>query len=344
MPKKKVACALVLLTLIALILLPGPACSGTYEYIWKSGSLVPKGVGYATQINQIFVPGLLEATDGKLMLKTYFGGIMGDDEDVLKKVQAGQLEAAGSGAQLAFMVCPDLGVTSLPFLFNNYDEVDYIRKAMYPAFDEITQSGGLKLLLWLDQGFDQIYSVDKPIASLESFENMKFLTWCGDIEVSFIETMGASAVPVDVPEFNASIRKGLAEAYIGPPIWGVSTQMYAVLRYINTTNVRYSPAVFVVSMEAWNALPAEYQKRISAQRESWQTPFIEGSRADNKKCLEAMLKYGVQKVETPPEVLEALKKKSRPLYDKMADRVYSRKILTQTERLLEEYRASHAGG
>ena len=124
-------------------------------------------------------------------------------------------------------------------------------------------------------------------------------------------------MPVNVPEFNASIRKGLADAYIGPPIWEVSTQMYSVLRYINTTNIRYSPAVFVVSMKAWNALPLEYQKRISAQRESWQTPFIEGSRTDNQKCLKAMLKYGVQKVETPPEALKAFKVRSRTIYRQM---------------------------
>ena len=335
------SCYAVAVLSVCLLCLPVAALSQSYEYIWKSGSLVPKGVGYASQINEILVPGFLKATDGKLMLKTYFGGIMGDDEDVLKKVRAGQLQAAGSGAQLALIVCPDMGVTSLPFLFNNYDEVDYVRKAMYPAFDEIMQKDGLKLLLWLDQGFDQIYSVSHPITSSTDFEQTKFITWCGDIEVAFLETMGASAIPVNVPEFNASIRQELADAYIGPPIWGVSTQMYSVIRYINATNIRYSPAVFFVSMDAWNALPEKYRQNIMAQREGWQTPFIEGSRADNEKCLNAMFNYGVQKVETPPEVLTVLKQRSRPIYGQMAGKVYSRKILDQTLNLLKNYRASH---
>ncbi|MBI9076623.1 MAG: TRAP transporter substrate-binding protein DctP [Desulfatibacillum sp.] len=332
-----------ILLVVFMVVLPGAAFSKSYEYVWKSGSLVPKGVGYATQINEILVPGFLKATDGKLILKTYFGGIMGDDEDVLKKVRIGQLQAAGSGAQLALLVCPDMGVTNLPFLFDNYDEVDHVRKAMYPVFDEIMQQEGLKLLLWLDQGFDQIYSVNQPISSLESFKQAKFLTWSGDIEVAFLEAMGSSAFPVNVPEFNSAIRQGLADAYIGPPIWGVSTQMYSIIRYINKTDIRYSPAVFFVSMEAWEALPPQYQKNIMEQREGWQTPFIQGSRADNQKCMDAMFNYGVQEAIMPTEVLEAMKTRSRPIYMQMAGKVYSRKILDQTLDLLEEYRAGKKG-
>ncbi len=328
--------------LLACFLCLSPASfSQGYEIIWKSGSLVPKGVGYASQINDILVPGILDATEGKLYLKTYYGGIMGDDEDVLKKVHIGQLQAAGSGVQLALLVCPEMGVTNLPFLFGSYDEVDHVRKAMYPVFDELMQDRGLKLLLWLDQGFDQIYSVNHPLANLEEFKKAKFITWCGDIETAFFETMGATAFPVNVPEFNTTIRQGLADAYIGPPIWAVSTQMYSVIRYINNTNIRYSPAVFFVSMEAWEALPEKYQDSIMEKREGWQTPFIEGSRADNKKCLDAMFNYGVQEITMPPAVLKDLKNRTRHIYDDMVDKVYPREVLDQTLDLLEEYRSQN---
>ena len=308
------------------------------DIVWKSGSLVPKGVGYADQIKNILKPGMLAATDGKLHLKTYYGGIMGDDEDVLKKVHIGQLQAAGSGVQLTFLVCPEMGVTNLPLLFENSAEVDFIRKEMYPVFDEIMQKRGLKLLLWLDQGFDQFYSVNQPLSSIEDFSKAKFITWCGDMEKALLDSLGATAYPVNVPEFNTTIRRGLADAYIGPPIWAVSTQMYSVVRFINTTNIRYSPAVFFVSGEAWNNLPAKYKTNIEAARESWQTPFIEGSRRDNQKCLDAMFKYGVKEIKSDDELMDQFRNRTRPIYEQMAGRVYPQEILDQVLDLLDDYR------
>jgi len=310
--------------------------------IWKSGTLVPKGTGYASQVKEILDPGLLEVTDGNLLLKTYYGGVMGDDEDAFKKLHIGQLQACGLSAQGTMIACPEMGVVGLPFLFEGYDEVDFIKNKMYPMFESILASRNIHLLLWLDQGFDQFYSSRYPFSNLEQFRQAKFLTWYGVMEERVLKNLGAMPIPVNVPEFNTSLRQGVADSYIGPPIWCVATQLYSVIRFINNTNVRYSPAIFLVSSRAWTALPEKYQKSITRARGSWQKQFCEASRKDNNKCLAALFGYGVKEVKPDPALLKEMKEKTRPVWREMTGVLYSKDLLDHVLSYLEEYRKSKA--
>lgn len=317
---------------------PALSLAEDYEIVWKSGTLVPKGVGYATQIQKILIPDLLKATDGKVYLKVYYGGVMGDDEDYLKKMRIGQLQGTGTSVQGALLACPELGVVNLPLVFNNWEEVDHIKKTMYPSIDGILQSKGFKLILWLDQGFDQIYSIESPLENLGEFKKTRFLTWCGPIEEKFLEVVGAQAVPVNAPELNSSLRAGVAKAYIGPPIWAVSTQMYSVIKYISALDIRYSPSVFIVTKDAWDQLTPQHQKNIMASREEWQTKFCLGSREDNDKCLEAMFKYGVAQVKMTPETIKELRSRVKPLYEELADDLYPMELLEELNENLADFR------
>ncbi|MBI9076622.1 MAG: TRAP transporter substrate-binding protein DctP [Desulfatibacillum sp.] len=338
MRTKILSLGLLLVVCLSVVLFPGPVPAAEVV-VWKSGTLVPKGVGYANQIENILMPGLAQATEGQVFLKVYYGGVMGDDEDYLKKMRIGQLQGTGTSVQGALMVCPEMGAVNLPLMFKNWDEVDYIKKKMYPVFDGVLNDRGFKLILWLDQGFDQFYSVKYPLDTMDQFKKARFVTWCGDIEEQLLSALGASAIPVNAPELNTSLRQGIADAYIGPPIWALSTQMYSVVRYISALDVRYSPSVFIITMEAWEALPPEHQKNIMKSREAWQTDFCLGSRVDNDKCLEAMFKYGVTRVTMDPKMEEALYEKLRPTWDELAeDEQFPREILDEIIKHLDDYR------
>ncbi|MFP4476140.1 MAG: TRAP transporter substrate-binding protein DctP [Desulfatibacillaceae bacterium] len=322
---------------VAVALSASPAGAKT---VWKTGTLVPEGVGYATYIKEILLPGLEEVTDGEITSKVYWGGIMGDDEDCLKKMHIGQLQSCGMSAQGTLLACPEMGVLTLPFMFRGYDEVDYVRDNMFDTFDEIMQSHGMKLMLWLDQGFDQIYSTKYPMSEVEQFKDARFITWYGEIEEEMLAMVGVKPIPVNVPEFNTTIRQGVADTYLGPAIWCVATQLYSTVRYVNNTDVRYSPGVMVVALDTWNDLPEEYRKRMSEKRPEWQKPFVEGSRVDNRKCLDAVFQYGVREVKMKPDELQKFKDRTRPLWNGMAGKMYSKELLEELKAELEEYRKS----
>jgi len=327
------------MAVLVFLAVAGPSAAGD-KVIWRAGTLAPRGIGYARQISEILIPGVDEATEGTLSLKVYYGGILGDDEDYLRKIREGDLEATGTSAQGALMACPQMGVVALPFLFSGYDELDYVKPRMYPVFDRFINERGLKLLLWLDQGFDQFYSVKYPFTQPGDFARARFLTWMGPLEEALLAKLGAQAVPVDVPEFNDALRRDRADSYIGPPIWAVATQLYSLVKHVNATDVRYSPSVCAVSSRAWEALPDRYKANILAGRESWQDAFCKASRIENAQCLTAMRQYGLTVVTMNEEEKAGIMRRTRPLWDEMAGVLYPREVLDELLALLEEYRKS----
>ncbi len=331
----------------AILLLLAPSHSAlakeTAQYRWKMATLAPDGVGWAKHIKSVVLPAIKEATNGNMVIKTYWGGVMGDEEDYIKKMRIGQIQGAGFAGQGTVLVCPEMAVLTLPFLFENYAEVDYIKKMMSPTFDGLMRQNGYFMLFLADQDFDQVLSTKKPIARLEDFKGVRFVEWYGAIEVDLLQTLGAQPIQVSVPEISASLRQGTFDAAIGPSLWVVGAQLHTSIHYINPMKIRYSPSLIAVTMDAWQSLPEEYRKKYFNMRDRVMNEYCARVREDNAKGLEALYSYGVKKVQTSPADLAALKKKTRAVWTHMAGDLYPKELLDEVLAYLEEFRG-HGGG
>ena len=86
------------------------------------------------------------ATEDRVQFKWYPGGVMGDDKAVLRKMRVGQLQGAAlpMGELLSFY--PDSQAYGIPFLFNSYEEVDYVRSQLDASLIAGFAEGGMEVL------------------------------------------------------------------------------------------------------------------------------------------------------------------------------------------------------
>jgi len=309
-----------------------------YHQVWKVGTLTPKGVGWAKQFEKIMLPAIHQATGNTLEVKIYWGGIMGDDEDIIAKMRAGQLQAAGITGQGAVIACPEFAVIELPFLFRGYDEVDCLRQQLFPEFDRLMQQRGFKLLLWLDQDFDQIYSVKWRFNDLVDFKKARFMTWYGVLEEQLLKSLGASPIPVDIPELVPSLRQGVADSLMAPGLWMIATQLYPTVKYMVSLKLRYSPAVVICTLDAWNQLSEENRRGIMAVSGEVTRRFTAATRADNERALAALQQYGIENVDPGPETVDAIRREAVKIWDEQADKLYPRELLDRVLATLDEIR------
>jgi len=71
-----------------------------------------------------------DRTEGRVVMKFYPGGVMGNDRQVLRKIRIGQLHGgafAGGGLAARYAA---INLYSIPLLFRSLDEVDYVRERM----------------------------------------------------------------------------------------------------------------------------------------------------------------------------------------------------------------------
>ncbi len=331
--------AVLVMAVIGLALAAAPAAAGKQPaYVFKMATIAPKGTGWARQFEEIMLPEVQRVTGGEVGFKCFWGGVMGDDEDIIKKMRVGQIDTAAVSGQGVGTVCPAMTVLELPFLFNDYGEVDYIRRKMFTSFDRLTAAQGFKLIFWVDQDFDQIYSTRYDFSSLDQFKAARFLTWYGPVEEKCLEALGASPIPVNVPEAASSVRQGVVDSLICPAFGIIGFQMQSQIKYVNPIRIRYSPALAIFSTSAWARLPQKYREPMDSKRDELVTKFLKATREANDKALAALTRYGVKKTRVDPKLMEEIRRKTRPVWDSLVGKVYSRQILDEILHFLAEYR------
>ena len=183
-------------TLLAVLL-----CAGPVQAIEiKVASLAPDGSGWMREM-RAGAEEIRDLTDGRVTIKFYPGGVMGNDSQVLRKIRIGQLHGgAFTGGGIAERYA-GFNLYGIPLLFQSLDEVDYVR----PRLDAKLQAGladaGFVSFGFIEGGFAQLMS-NEPISRVEDMRRRKIWIPEGDpIGFRVLEAMGLSPVvlpPTDV--------------------------------------------------------------------------------------------------------------------------------------------------
>ena len=95
----------------------------------KIATIVPDGSSWLVEMRRAGKE-IEKKTDGRVKLKFYPGGVMGGDKTVLRKIRARQLQGGAFTSGALAEIFPDIELYSLPLVFKNYAEVDYVRAQM----------------------------------------------------------------------------------------------------------------------------------------------------------------------------------------------------------------------
>jgi len=308
------------------------------KYLWKMATVAPDGVGYTIYTNKVFTKKIKEVTNKEVLVNWYHGCIMGDEEDYLAKMRINQLQGCGVSAGGILMISPEMSVLQLPFLFNDFSEVDYIKNKMRNKFTLLLRKRGFKALMLIHQDFDQIYSTKYKMATLADFKKSKFVNHAGFIEHMAIKALGASPIPLGIPEVASATRSGVIDTCICPPMWTLGTQLYTIDKYVNTLKWKYSNGVFVLSNRAWDSLPEKHKIAINNVLPELEAGFNDIAINSNIKALKAMINYGMKEVVLTPDQVEKFRKRLLPLWDTLVGKKFSKDVLDEILVHLKDYR------
>jgi len=79
-------------------------------------TIAPEHLGWAALIKDIINPGIDKASNGRVYLDWYYGGKMGDDEDIIARMRNGQLQGGGFSGHGMVILCPEMTLFSLLWL------------------------------------------------------------------------------------------------------------------------------------------------------------------------------------------------------------------------------------
>ena len=333
----------------AVVLAMGLLCSGAgaaekARITIKMATLAPKG---STLVNtyERLAEEITAQTGGEVGFKVYWGGVQGDEKDVIRKIKLGQLHGgAFSGSGLGDIV-PEVRVTEIPYVFRNYNEVNYVRKGLQDTMEKLFEEKGFIVLGWGDIGF--LYTFSKvPLTSLEVARQQKWWTLEGEpIGREVYKALGISPISLSVTDVATSLSTNLIDCANATPYMAVAFQWYTRFNYINEFPSSNLLGAMVISKKIWDKISPESQQIILRLASESQEKIAEASRQEDEKCLKILLDAGLKVYrlgdnideEEAKFIFEAAEKTRNNLVGEL----YSQELLDRTLALLEEYRRMH---
>jgi len=221
--------------------------------VLKLATLAPKGSDWETAFRRADKK-IREKTANGVELRIYAGGVMGDEQAMVRKMRTGQIDAgAVTGVGLG-EINQELLVMQLPFLFRNYTELDYVRDHMSGTLAKLLEDKGFVLLTWGDVGFQYLFS-SSPITSLADARAAKMWVWDADpISKKVMELGKINATPLGVPDVLPGLTTGLVNAFLNSPYGAVALQWSTKAKYIMDVKLAFVTGGVVISKASWNAL------------------------------------------------------------------------------------------
>jgi TRAP-type C4-dicarboxylate transport system substrate-binding protein len=273
-----------------------------------------------------------------MKLTIYAGGVAGDEKDVIRKIQIGQLHAAGFTGVGLGTIYPAVRIFELPLFFKNYDEVDYVTGKLQKKMEDGFASKGYVLLGWAEAGFVNIFS-NTPIRSQKDMQGVKMWEWAGDPLVkAMYDGFKIVPVPLSLVDVLTALSTNMISAVYAPPLGAIAMQWHGKTKYVTEVNLADSTGALLMSKKEFDKLAPADQKILKDTAREFSKKLVAATRADNARSTVALKKQGLQFVTIDPAELASLTKISEGVWDKLAGQLYPAELLAEAKSYLAEYR------
>jgi len=282
---------------------------------------------------------LRKKTGGRVGLKIYAGGVLGDERDVIRKMRIGQIHAAGFTGLGLGIVNPEVRVLELPMLVSTYGEADAVAGKIQPKLEAGFKKKGFVILGWAETGFVYILS-NKPIGSRQDMNGKKMWAWEGD---PLVETMyrAFKIVPIPLPltDVLTSLQTHLIDAVYAPPLAAIALQWFTQTKYITDLKLADSTGGILITKRGLDMLSPADRKILRSTARRYSKLLTEKARADNDKSFDTLVNSGLAPVKVSPEEVERIRTTSRKVWEGLVGKLYSKTLLDETIAAVETYRA-----
>jgi tripartite ATP-independent transporter DctP family solute receptor len=240
---------------------------------------------------------LAQRSGGKLKLKVYPGGTLGNDVSMTSAVQGGVQEMAIPEAStlVGNPALKEFGLLNLPLLFKNSQEADKVIDGPFGKrlLDSMPQTGMVGLALW-ENGFRHVTNSRHPITKLEDFSGLKIRVLQNPLMLDLFSTLGANAVPMPFPEVYSGLESKAVDGQENPFATIQSSKFYEVNKHAVMSGHVYSAWALIMSKKFWDKLSPVEQKIVrdaATEATSYERTVM---RAFDKKALEEVKAAGMQ--------------------------------------------------
>lgn len=300
----------------------------------RYASLAPPGSAFG-KILKAWNRTFKKETEGRVELRFYTGGSQGDERDFIRKIRAGQIDAAGITTTGMGMIVRPILVLTAPGLITEFDQLYHVRTALRGRFEELFRNAGFELLTWGDGGKNRLFST-KSFARPNDLKSGRPWAWKDDpVFAGYLGVIGANPVRVGATEVYGGLQTRMIDTVPSSCIMAIAIQWYTKLNFMAKQNINILIGGSIIKKEVFDRLTPYDREVLRSTAERSARAMDKIVLRDDAKAYQTLIERGIAEVDLTPHQAEwdIVAKKSR---EQLAGRVYSKSLLDQVAKLAAE--------
>lgn len=242
------------------VLLATATTAGAADFELKLGHAA---IGEDNPLNkaaEFFADDVAEASGGRIEVKLFGGGQMGDDRELVELAQEGTLDIAIPTVSKLSAWDPAFSAPEIPYVFPNRTVALMVLAGDFGAFLEPKLNDlGLTTVGWFENGFREMTNNVRPITKPDDLSGIKLRTMAVEAHIKSFGHLGANPTPMAFSELYSALQQNVVDGQENPLTNIVNNKMYEVQRYVSMTNHVYSAYIVVMNQATFEGMPADLQ-------------------------------------------------------------------------------------
>ncbi len=261
----------------------------------KIATVTPEGTQWMEDM-RASAKEIKDRTEGRVQIKYYGGGIMGNDTKVLGRIRIGTLQGGAFTPVALAGQYPDLNLYGLPLIFNSEEEAAYVRERMDAKLTKGLEDAGFVSFGFATGGFAVLMS-NTPVDELEDLKGKKVWVPEGDT-VSYDSMAALSLSPVTLPltDVLTGLQTGLIDIVAMSPIGALVLQWHTKVKYITELPLVYTMGFLAIDKRAFNKISPADQAIVREVMEESYRNFDKVNLDDNRGARDALINSGIESV------------------------------------------------
>lgn len=324
--------------MLSIVLLGFVDISQVHAITIKIATISPDGTSWMREM-RAGASEIKKQTQGRVIFKYYPGGVMGNDDSVLRKIRIGQLQGGAVTAGSLDHIYPSIDIYGLPYLFTSLSEVDYVRSKMDPILMSNLEEKGLVSFGLAEGGFSYLMS-DAPLRTVDDVKNQKlWLPSSHKVGEAVFSSAGIHPVTLPLSDVLTGLQTGLIDTVITSPIGAIALQWHTRIKYVVDMPLTYFAALLVIDQKAFNKIKLEDRKIVRQIMSDVFDRIDTQNRKDSIAAREALKNQGVEFISLSQETIDSWKSIGKQALLKLdSDNVYDRSVYQSIHQFASEAR------
>lgn len=263
-----------------------------------------------------------QKSDGKMKVKLFASGTLGNDVTMISALRGGTLEMTvpDTSTLVGIPGLKDFGLINLPFLFDEAKQADALLDGPFgqKLMAKLPEQGLVGLGFW-ENGFRHVTNSRRPVNTAEDLAGLKLRVIQNPLFIETFSALGATAQPLPFTEVYTALEQKVVDGQENPLATILATKFYEVQDHTVMSNHIYSVWALLMGKRFWDRLSPDEQKVITEAAEEAKAFERETIRAFDAKALEELKAQGMQVTTLPEAEVAKLREKTKPVWAKFTE-------------------------